>query len=124
MVDQNSTPDDMQLANANQKAHEQIKASNSGIKIAFLVEVEHPTNPKINKQYLAIKTTEYTYFLDIVGCEISNTQDSKNKKIDNKTLNETLENAEKEDNIVNIRFPWQRVKQIINVNYQHKKGKK
>lgn len=115
---------DIQIATAERDIFARI-ASNSANKVVYIIEVEDPFLPKEPRIFLALKMTESSNYLDLIGYDISKSNIKETQKNKQKlTYQQALEKVEKgEVDAINIRFPWTRIISVRNVNYKHKSAK-
>jgi hypothetical protein len=111
---------DQQYASANAEADAKLskKSEFSGNKPIYLVTVLETENPTKIRTFASFKTNlNHPNYLDIVGCELPNTKTQKSINLDN--IKQEIEKSNKET-VLDIKFPWHRVINIINVNYKHR----
>jgi hypothetical protein len=109
-----------QFASAEKDAFSQIKNSNSGNKVVYIVKIKDSEIPTKSRIFAALKKLENSNTVEVTGYEIIiNNKTKKTQKLDK---SEVLEKAE-EENIVQLCFPWHMVLEIQNLSYQHNKQK-
>lgn len=115
------TDQDQQKASAYEAANARLSA-NSANKVLYIVRVEDPSVKSKIRSYAALKLNEtMAHYLQLIGFEYPKTETKNNTQKKINTYQEAVEIAEKENlDIEDLRFPWQRVISIKNVNYQNK----